>query len=71
MAHYEKLSDELIAPNLDQDISFFYDPVTKTLRKRFDKYPEALDTTVNFFHELEKAQRQLLKQIELERQKRS
>jgi hypothetical protein len=34
MAHYEKLSDELIAPNLDQDISFFYDPVTKTLRKR-------------------------------------
>ena len=71
MAHYEKLSDELIAPNLDQDISFFYDPVAKTLRKRFDKYPEALDTTVNFFHELEKAQRQLLKQIELERQKRS
>ena len=71
MQRYQKLSDELIVPNLDQDISFFYDPVTKTLRKRFDKYPEALDTTVNFFHELEKAQRQLLKQIELERQKRS
>jgi hypothetical protein len=26
MAHYQKLSDELIVPNLDQDISFFYDP---------------------------------------------
>lgn len=26
--HYEKLSDELIVPNLDQDISFFYDPST-------------------------------------------
>ena len=71
MAHYEKLSDELIAPNLDQDISFFYDPVTKRLRKRFEKYPEALETTVNFFHELEKAQTQLLKQIQAERQKRS
>src|SRR5215813_9599235 len=26
MARYTKLSDELIVPNLDQDISFFYDP---------------------------------------------
>ena len=25
MARYQKLSDELIVPNLDQDISFFYD----------------------------------------------
>ena len=33
MAWYQKLSDELIVPNLDQDISFFYDPVTKKLRK--------------------------------------
>ena len=31
MAHYQKLSDELIVPNLDQDISFFYDPATKKL----------------------------------------
>jgi hypothetical protein len=29
LTHFEKLSDELIAPNLDQDISFFYDPTTK------------------------------------------
>ena len=35
MAHYQTLSDELIWPNLDQDISFFYDPVTKKLRKPF------------------------------------
>src|SRR5207249_290518 len=27
MACYQKLSDELIVPNLDQEISFFYDPV--------------------------------------------
>jgi len=69
MAHYEKLSDELIAPNLDQDISFFYHPVTKKLRKRFEKYPEALDTVVSFFHELERAQSELLKQIQAERRR--
>src|SRR6266480_1209032 len=40
MAHYQKLSDELIVPNLDQDVSFFYDPATKNLRKRFEIYPQ-------------------------------
>src|SRR5262249_54643638 len=34
MARYQKLSDELIVPNLNHDISFFYDPVTKKLRKQ-------------------------------------
>ena len=48
MARYQKLSDELIVPNLDQDISFFYDPATKKLRKRFEIYPQALDETVKF-----------------------
>jgi hypothetical protein len=33
MARYTKLSDELIVPNLDQDISFFYDPATKKLQE--------------------------------------
>src|SRR5437870_6550425 len=46
MAHYQKLSDELIAPNLDQDISYFYDATTRKLRKRFETYPEALQATV-------------------------
>ena len=41
MARYQKLSDELIVPNLDQDISFFYDSATKKLQKRFEIYPEA------------------------------
>ena len=70
MAHYQKLSDELIVPNLDQDISFFYDPATRKLRKRFEVYPEALQTEVNFFHDLEKAHTELLKQIQAERQRR-
>ena len=70
MAHYQQLSDELIVPNLDQDISFFYDPPTKKLRKRFEIYPEALQTELNFFRELEKAETELLKQIQVERRRR-
>jgi len=69
MAHYQKLSDELIVPNLDQDISFFYDPATKKLRKRFEMYPEALQATVKFAHDLERTHTQLLKQIQAERQR--
>ena len=46
MARYQKLSDELIVPNLDQDISFFYDPATKKLRKQFEIYPQALEARV-------------------------
>jgi len=48
IARYQKLSDELIVPNLDEDISLFYDPATKRLRKRFEIYPQALDATVKF-----------------------
>jgi hypothetical protein len=69
MNHYQQLSDELIVPNLDQDISFFYDPATKKLRKRFEKYPDMLHATVQFFHDLEQKQDVLLKQIQAERQR--
>jgi hypothetical protein len=70
LARYQKLSDELIVPNLDQDISFFYDPTTKKLRKRFEIYPEALEGTVKFANDLERTHRQLLKRIQAERQHR-
>ena len=68
MAWYQKLSDELIVPNLDQDISFFYDPTTKKLRKRFEIYPDALDARVKFANELERTHIELLKRIQAERQ---
>ena len=68
MAWYQKLSDELIVPNLDQDISFFYDPATKKLRKRFEIYPDALDANVQFANELERTHTELLKRIQAERQ---
>src|SRR6266513_1850527 len=69
MTWYQKISDELIVPNLDQDISFFYDPATKKLRKRFEIYPEALQATVKFANELERTHTELLKRIQAERQR--
>jgi len=69
MARYHKLSDELIVPNLDQDISFFYDPATEKLRKRFETYPEALQATVKFANDLERTHTELLKRIQSERQR--
>jgi len=68
MARYQKLSDELIVPNLDQDISFFYDPATRRLRKRFQIYPDALEATVQLANDLERTHTELLKRIQAERQ---
>ena len=68
LARYQKLSDELIVPNLDQEISFFYDPATKKLRKQFEIYPEALEATVKFANDLERTHTALLKRIQAERQ---
>ena len=69
MARFQKLSDELIVPTLDQEISFFYDPATKKLRKRFEMYPEALQATVKFALDLERTHTELLKRIQAERQR--
>jgi hypothetical protein len=69
MARYQKLSDELIVPNLNQDISFFYDPATRKLRKQFEIYPKALEARVDFAHELEGTHTELLKRIQAERQR--
>jgi hypothetical protein len=67
MARYQKLSDDLIVPNLDQEISFFYDPTSRKLRKRFDMYPEALQARVKFAHDLDRTHTELLKRIQAER----
>src|SRR5437762_457920 len=68
MARYQKLSDKLIVPNLDQDISFFYDSATKKLRKEFEIYPDALQERVRFANDLEHTHTELLKRIQAERQ---
>lgn len=69
MERYQKLSDELIVPNLDQDISFFYDPARKKLRRRFEIYPQALEAQVKFAHDLDRTKTELLKRIQAERQR--
>jgi hypothetical protein len=69
MTRYQKLSDDLIVPNLGQDISFFYDPATRRLRKQFEIYPKALEERVSFARELERTHTELLKQIQAERQR--
>src|SRR5712671_3153560 len=69
MARYQRLRDDLLAPNLDQDISFFYDPATKKLRKQFEIYPKALEARVQFANELERTHTELLKRIQAERQR--
>ena len=69
MPRYQKLSDELIVSNLDQDISFFYDPATRKLRKRFEIYPEALEATMKFANDLERTNTGLLNRIQAERQR--
>jgi hypothetical protein len=69
MTHAQQLSDALIVPNLDQDISFFYDPATKQLRKRFIRYFDALQAFQSFYAEYIKAQTDLLAQIRAERQR--
>jgi hypothetical protein len=70
MQRAQELSDTLIVPNLDQDPSFFYDPTTKQLRKRFTRYAEALQKFLPFYDEYIKALTDLLTQIRVERQKR-
>lgn len=67
LRRYEKLSDQLIVPNLAQPVSFFYDPATKKLRPPFGLYPEALTATVQFAHDLDRTHSELLRRIQAER----
>ena len=69
MTRYQKLSDELIVPNLDQDMSFFYDPASKKLRRRFEIYPQALEAVVKFAYDLDRTKTALVEQIRAERQR--
>jgi hypothetical protein len=69
MTHAQQLSDALIVPNLDQDISFFYDPATKQPRKRFVRYADALQAFQGFYADYTKALTDLLTQIRAERQR--
>jgi hypothetical protein len=68
MARYQKLSDELIVPNLGRDLPFFYDPATKQLREPYEIYPQALDSRVKFAHDVERAKINLVEQMKTEKE---
>jgi hypothetical protein len=65
----QRLSDELIVPNLDQDTAFFYDPATKQPRKRFARYLTTLQAFLPFYDDYIRSQQDLLAQIRAERAK--
>ncbi len=69
MAHDERLSDQLIVPNLDEEVSFFYDPSTRQMRKRFKFYLPAQRAIAQLFHEEGRANQILLEQIQAERRR--
>lgn len=69
MQRAQQLSDTFIVPNLDQDHTFFYDPATKQLQKRFTRYIEALQALGSFYDSYIKAMNDLLTQIRAERAK--
>ncbi|MFL6530229.1 MAG: hypothetical protein ACJ8KX_07140 [Chthoniobacterales bacterium] len=67
MSHFQKLTDELIVPNLDQDIAFFYDPTTRKLRRRFARYPAGLESVKTFLDDYVTVETDLLTQLQAER----
>jgi hypothetical protein len=69
MTRAQQLSDTFIVPNLDEDITFFYDPATKQLRKRFTRYVEALQAFIPFYDDYIQALTDMLTQIRAERAK--
>ena len=67
--HDQQLSDALILPNLDQDRSFFYDPVSHKLRPMYRWYREFFTTTLRAYADLQLQIEKLLRQVRAERQR--
>jgi len=65
--HDQKLSDELIVPNLGKGSSAFYDLTTKKLKEPFTNYPKTLQSYAVFFHQTADAYNKLLEEIRAER----
>ena len=66
MAHYQTLSDQLIAPHLGEGRSFFYDPTTKQLRKEYAQYPAILEEGSRILHDISQKTDQLVAQLRVE-----
>ena len=66
MAHYQTLSDQLIAPHLGEGRSFFYDPTTRQLRKEYAQYPAILEEGSRILHDISQKTDQLVAQLRVE-----
>jgi phosphodiesterase/alkaline phosphatase D-like protein len=69
-SHDEKLSDELIYPNLGKGAEFFYNLETKQLKEPFTAYPKTLRSYVEYFQRMAKSYKELLDQIRAERKRK-
>jgi hypothetical protein len=69
MAHYQQLSDQLIAPHLGEGRSFFYDSTTKQLRKEYAQYPEILKEGSRVLHDIAEKTNQLAAQLRVEQRR--
>jgi hypothetical protein len=63
----QKLSDELIVPNLGKDISFFYDPTKERLKEPFTSYRATLKSYAEIFRMRANAYNEVQNQIRAER----
>jgi len=68
--HDQKLSDELIVPNLAKGNEAFYNLETKQLKQPFTAYPRIFRTYAELFRNRAKSYAQLLDQIRAERKRR-
>jgi len=69
-SHDQKLSDELIFPNLGKGNEAFYNLETKQLKEPFTIYPKTLRSYADYFQRMAKSYRALLDQIRAERRRR-
>jgi hypothetical protein len=67
MARDESLSDELIAPNLDQNISFFYDPSYEKAAETIREVSRRVTNSGGFLSRLGKDANRFAKRIRAER----
>jgi hypothetical protein len=68
--HDQKLSDELIVPNLGKGNEAFYNLETKQLKEPFTQYPATFRKYAEVFRKMAKAYRELLDQIRAERKRK-
>jgi hypothetical protein len=67
MAHHERLDDQMIAPHIGEDRTYFYDSATHQLRPQFERYVKELKDGSRFLHTLSEARDQLAVRVQMER----